>query len=106
MTCSTSWRNSTTSGSIPLAIETLRGEDPIAIPRGKILRPLGPKSEPFLIPLLHDSNPATISTTIDLLRDLGTSASVPALQSLATGGEIRYRRAAKNAVERIQSRGK
>ncbi|HEX3316281.1 MAG TPA: hypothetical protein VHR72_15390, partial [Gemmataceae bacterium] len=89
--------------TIPLAIEAMR----LKVPKAKALaalRTMGSKPEPFVLPLLKESNPVLVLEAIYLLRDIGTSASIPALQPLVTGPVVRLRSAARAATKSIKLR--
>jgi hypothetical protein len=68
------------------------------------LRKMGPMAEPEVLPLLADGNPHYLRrSVINLLRDIGTVQSVPALRAVAAGND--FKRQAEEALAAIAARG-
>ena len=91
--------------SIPVAIQGMR-ELPSRHEAGQLLRSFAPKSEPFLLPLLRNEDLFTTLGTMDILRDVGTPACIPALQELAAGPDPHFRLTANAAIQAIERRQK
>lgn len=73
---------------------------------GNALRQFGPAAEKEVLALLNDDKAFLQIDVINLLKDIGTQMSVPALQALANGNNPLVRNAARDAVAAINARGK
>ena len=75
------------------------------------MRPVGscglaPEIEPFATSLLRNEERFTTLATMDILRDVGTPACIPALQELAAGPDPHFRLTANAAIQAIERRQK
>jgi hypothetical protein len=91
--------------AIPLAKEGMRHLASRDVAK-RMLRSFASKSEPALIELLQETDHFVLSDTIRLLKDLGTPASIPALQQHVAGDDFFLRREAAEAIKTIQKRTK
>jgi hypothetical protein len=91
--------------SIPLAVDGMR-QLGSRFQAQKVLRGLGSKCETALQLLLKDSDFFVVQAAVDLLNDVGTGASLPALQQLAASGDAGLQLRAGRAIQSIQRRGR
>lgn len=71
-----------------------------------VLKTLGEFAEPVVIPVLKDKDWQTRLEAIRILSEIGTEASIPALEPVSTGDEnILNRNTAKEAITAIKKRG-
>jgi hypothetical protein len=73
---------------------------------GQALRQIGPAAENEVLALLNDKKGFMQKDVINLLKDIGTQISVPALEALAASNNPFLRNDAKEAVAAIKARGK
>jgi hypothetical protein len=69
-------------------------------------RKMGPMVENELIPYLKSQELDLCRDTINVLKDIGTQRSVPALRALASGRNVVLRDASREALSAITARGK
>jgi len=86
----------------PLA--ALLGDSKKTHAAGRSLVSLGSVAEPALIPYLRTDDPATRKRAAEILGDIGTSASLSALQALEKDKDFFTKSAAARAVSAIKSR--
>jgi hypothetical protein len=70
----------------------------------KSLKAMGPVAEKFVIPLLASADAFTRTEACKVLKEIGGSASVDALQAASKDSNAMVARAAKEALNRAQSR--
>jgi transcription initiation factor TFIIIB Brf1 subunit/transcription initiation factor TFIIB len=66
----------------------------------------GPPAELHVLKLLNDPQPKLRGIALNLLKDVGTPRSIPALQALATNGPVEVRGQAEGTIKIIQSKYK
>jgi HEAT repeat protein len=71
---------------------------------GQTLRQMGPMAEPDVLALLKESDVFLKQAAIQVLGDIGTDASVPALREAAAGGNIHLVEHAQKALAAIGKR--
>jgi HEAT repeat protein len=86
----------------PLA--AMLGDNKKTYAAGSSLVSLGRAAEPAVIPFLRSDEPATRKRAAEILGDIGTSASLPALQALEKDKDFFTKAAAESAINAIKSR--
>ncbi len=86
----------------PLA--ALLGDSKRTHAAGRSLVSLGSAAEPAVFALLRSDDPTTRKRAVEVLGDIGTSASLPALQALEKEKDFFLRSAAARSVSAIKSR--
>ena len=67
---------------------------------------MGPAAEEGLLKVVYSSDPRVCLAAIDLMADIGTAKSLPALQTALRSRNVNVREAAKEATRRIHQRQK
>jgi hypothetical protein len=82
-------------------------DDTVMHPAQDALREMGPMAEKAVLPILQNLQDINrCRATIDLLKDIGTQESVPALQALVASNDLFLSGAAREAIAAITARTK
>ncbi len=68
------------------------------------LRRLGPPAEKEVLAFVHDKDFGIQRAAVEVLKDIGTPESIPALQALVKANNVFVRRSAEEAIKSIQAR--
>lgn len=69
------------------------------------LKKMGPIAEKFVTPYLRHDEAILRSEAVRILREIGTTASIPALEALMADTDIRTRKLTEQAIQEIKTRG-